>query len=284
MRRQVNELIERYATVEQVRREYVAPDIFDYHGELRAFIESDGASNSGSAGASGDGVGYGLKLHHKSLGRLFEVTCLHIPLSDRTDFQGLLSLVEAEVLQEHIQSPSRPLFLVGESFGALLAAAVAARNPSLPLSLVLINSATSFPRSSLQPLIPLLKSVPPEAYSALPFLFSLAIVNPIRIASGGLPLEASPLTRLEKLRDNLLSLLPSLPGQSARPAAIPPCKHAASACKPLPLSADLSPIDNSPLEASPLDRLEKLRDNLLSLLLSLPVSLPLMLLLPLPSP
>ncbi|CAI5466267.1 unnamed protein product [Closterium sp. Yama58-4] len=122
-----------------------------------------------------DGVGYGLKLHHKSLGRLFEVTCLHIPLSDRTDFQGLLSLTEAEVLQEHEQSPNRPLFLAGESFGALLAAAVAARNPSLPISLVLINSATSFPRSSLQPLIPLLKSVPPEAYAALPFLFSLAI-------------------------------------------------------------------------------------------------------------
>ncbi|CAI5962400.1 unnamed protein product [Closterium sp. NIES-65] len=80
------------------------------------------------------------KLHHKSLGRLFEVTCLHIPLSDRTDFQGLLSLVEAEVLQEHEQSPNRPLFLVGESFGALLAAAVAARNPFLPISLVLINS------------------------------------------------------------------------------------------------------------------------------------------------
>ncbi|CAI7807247.1 unnamed protein product [Closterium sp. NIES-53] len=158
-----------------------------------------------------DGVGYGLKLHHKSLGRLFEVTCLHIPLSDRTDFQGLLSLVEAEVLQEHEQSPNRPLFLVGESFGALLAAAVAARNPSLPLTLVLINSATSFPRSSLQPLIPLLKSVPAEAYSALPFLFSLAIVNPIRISSGGLPLDASPLDRLEKLKDNLLGLLPSLP-------------------------------------------------------------------------
>ncbi|CAI5523172.1 unnamed protein product, partial [Closterium sp. Naga37s-1] len=129
----------------------------------------------------------------------------------RHPFPGLLSLVEAEVLQEHEQSPSRPLFLVGESFGALLAAAVAARNPSLPITLVLINSATSFPRSSLQPLIPLLKSVPSEAYSALPFLFSLAIVNPIRIASGGLPLDASLLDRVEKLRDNLLGLIPSLP-------------------------------------------------------------------------
>ncbi|CAI5526764.1 unnamed protein product, partial [Closterium sp. Naga37s-1] len=209
-----------------------------------------------------------------------QVACMHLlpipPFSPRPSFailsSGLLSLVESEVLQEHEQSPNRPLFLVGESFGALLAAAVAARNPSLPLTLVLINSgqkrklgsrqasggsrhygskssgsagrsfswgsrsvlsslqqwrretppclsltpvlinsATSFPRSSLQPLIPLLKSVPAEAYSALPFLFSLAIVNPIRISSGGLPLDASPLDRLEKLKDNLLGLLPSLP-------------------------------------------------------------------------
>ncbi|CAI5949771.1 unnamed protein product [Closterium sp. NIES-64] len=160
---------------------------------------------------------------------------------------------------------------------------------------------TSFPRSSLQPLIPLLKNVPPEAYTALPFLFSLAIVNPIRIASGGLPLDASPLDRLEKLRDNLLGLLPSLPKLRdnllgllpSLPVSMPPLPklrdnllgllpslpvslHSAGAflLDTFPLDTfplEPSPLDASPLDASPLDRLEKLRDNLLSLLPSLPL-------------
>lgn len=35
-----------------------------------------------------DGVGSALALHHKALGKVFEVRCLHIPVRDRTPFEG----------------------------------------------------------------------------------------------------------------------------------------------------------------------------------------------------
>ncbi|KAK0586462.1 hypothetical protein LWI29_007352 [Acer saccharum] len=39
-----------------------------------------------------DGLGLGLILHHKPLGKAFEVMCLHIPVHDRTSFEGLVKL------------------------------------------------------------------------------------------------------------------------------------------------------------------------------------------------
>ncbi|KAK1564812.1 hypothetical protein Q3G72_012161 [Acer saccharum] len=56
-----------------------------------------------------DGLGLGLILHHKPLGKAFEVMCLHIPVHDRTSFEG-------------------------DSFGGCLAVAVAARNLSIDIS------------------------------------------------------------------------------------------------------------------------------------------------------
>uniref|UniRef100_A0A0D9V0W7 Phospholipid/glycerol acyltransferase domain-containing protein n=1 Tax=Leersia perrieri TaxID=77586 RepID=A0A0D9V0W7_9ORYZ len=55
-----------------------------------------------------DGVGMGLILHHKSLGRVFEVRCLHIPVNDRTSFEGLLQIVESSIRYEHAMSPNQP--------------------------------------------------------------------------------------------------------------------------------------------------------------------------------
>ena len=52
---------------------------------------------------------------------------------------GLVKLVERTVRSENYHSPKRPIYLVGESLGACLALAVAARNPDINLSLVLSN-------------------------------------------------------------------------------------------------------------------------------------------------
>jgi len=105
--------------------------------------------------------------------------CLHIPVKDRTSFlgpllscpvtslihncvtdikfcmpgwislciyvegsfhgSGLVKLVERTVRLENHRSPSKPIYLVGESLGACLALAVAARNPDIDLVLVLVN-------------------------------------------------------------------------------------------------------------------------------------------------
>jgi len=53
--------------------------------------------------------------------------------------EGLIKFVENSVKQEHAISPSKPIYLVGDSFGGCLALAVAARNPSIDLVLVLVN-------------------------------------------------------------------------------------------------------------------------------------------------
>ncbi|XP_048537713.1 phytyl ester synthase 1, chloroplastic-like isoform X1 [Triticum urartu] len=106
-----------------------------------------------------DGVGMELILHHKSLGKVFEVCCFHIPVNDRTPFEGLLQIVEEYVKHENALSPSRPIYIIGDSFGGCLAISVAARNPEIDLVLTLVNPATSSAKASLQAVLPLLEAV-----------------------------------------------------------------------------------------------------------------------------
>ncbi|KAE9449017.1 hypothetical protein C3L33_19088, partial [Rhododendron williamsianum] len=128
-----------------------------------------------------DGVGLGLTLHHQRLGEIFDVWCLHIPVLDRTPFtgeglestNGLVDLVERTVRSENYLSPNRPIYLVGESIGACLALSVAARNPDIDLMLILANPATSFSRSPLQPLIPLMQIMPDQFHLTVPYIVSL---------------------------------------------------------------------------------------------------------------
>lgn len=53
--------------------------------------------------------------------------------------KGLVKIVEDVLRQEHATRPNKPIYLVGDSFGGCMALAVAARNPSLDLVLVLVN-------------------------------------------------------------------------------------------------------------------------------------------------
>ncbi|KAE9588863.1 hypothetical protein Lal_00012636 [Lupinus albus] len=122
-----------------------------------------------------DGVGLGLNLHHQKLGSIFDVWCFHIPVVDRTPFTELVKIVEKTVRSEHQRLPNRPIYLVGESLGGCLALAVAAHIPDIDIVLILANPATSFGRSQLQLLTPLLEAMsgplslfPPEILSSLP--------------------------------------------------------------------------------------------------------------------
>ncbi|KAK4486092.1 hypothetical protein RD792_008760 [Penstemon davidsonii] len=99
-----------------------------------------------------DGSGLGLQLHHKKLGEIFDIWCLHIPFSDRTPLTDLVKLVEAAIMSEHERTPERPIYLVGESLGACLALVVAAQNPQIDLILILANPGrgqTSSPAAKL---------------------------------------------------------------------------------------------------------------------------------------
>ncbi|XP_075659882.1 phytyl ester synthase 1, chloroplastic-like [Castanea sativa] len=145
-----------------------------------------------------DGTGLGLVLHHTALGKAFEVWCLHIPVHDRTPFEGLVKLVEETVRFEHASSPHKPIYLVGDNFGGCLALAVASRNPAIDLVLILSNPATSFGRSQLQPLFLLLEAMPDGLHSAVPYLSSI-VGDLVKMAAANIESMLPPEQRFERL-------------------------------------------------------------------------------------
>ncbi|KAM4119392.1 hypothetical protein ACJW30_03G055100 [Castanea mollissima] len=145
-----------------------------------------------------DGTGLGLSLHHTALGKAFEVWCLHIPVHDRTPFEGLVKLVEETVRFEHASSPHKPIYLVGDNFGGCLALAVASRNPAIDLVLILSNPATSFGRSQLQPLFLLLEAMPDGLHSAVPYLSSI-VGDLVKMAAANIESMLPPEQRFERL-------------------------------------------------------------------------------------
>ncbi|KAK4389328.1 Acyltransferase-like protein, chloroplastic [Sesamum angolense] len=161
-----------------------------------------------------DGLGLGLILHHKSLGKVFDVWCMHIPVQDRMPFEELVEWVEETVRAEHSSSRNKPIYLVGDSFGGCLALAVAARNPKIDLVVILANPATSFGRSQLQPFFPLLEAMPDELHTTVPYLLSFVMGDPMKMATVDINRMLPPSRYFEQLAANLTSLLPRLSGLS----------------------------------------------------------------------
>ncbi|CAN4111230.1 unnamed protein product [Withania somnifera] len=159
-----------------------------------------------------DGTGMGLVLHEKALGKVFQVWCLHIPVYDRTPFDELVRFVERTVRMKHASSPNKPIYLVGDSFGGCLALAVASHNPKIDLVLILANPATSFGRTQLQPLLPLLKSLPDELHVTVPYLLSFIMGDPLKMAMVNIDSMLPPGQIIQRLSDNLTDLLAHLSG------------------------------------------------------------------------
>lgn len=132
-----------------------------------------------------DGSGISATQQYKELADSFELWRMTINTDDRSSFQQLISSVTDFIgtLDEN-----RPITLIGESFGGLLAPAVALNlQNSLPGRLegmVLVNPATSFDEtqwSTLGPLLASLRHVPsipnlPNAYSVLGGLTLMTLV------------------------------------------------------------------------------------------------------------
>nr|CAD1839029.1 unnamed protein product [Ananas comosus var. bracteatus] len=149
---------------------------------LRAAAPADAGGGGGSWGGI-DGVGVGLIRHHERLGKIFDIWCLHIPVMDRTPFEGLIEYVERTVKSEKLKSPEKPIYLVGESIGACLALAVAARNPDIDLILILANPGNSMRMTSAYvggdlSLEEAVRTFSESLNVALPFLSFLAEVLP----------------------------------------------------------------------------------------------------------
>ncbi|XP_010425412.1 PREDICTED: acyltransferase-like protein At3g26840, chloroplastic isoform X2 [Camelina sativa] len=126
-----------------------------------------------------DGTGLGLIRHHKKLGEFFDIWCLHIPVSDRTPAKDLVKLIEKTVKSEYHRFPNRPIYLVGESIGACLALDVAARNPNIDLSLILVNPATHVNNFISQPLSGMLNVLPDGIPTLLEDIFSVKQGDPL---------------------------------------------------------------------------------------------------------
>lgn len=124
-----------------------------------------------------DGLGISATQQYEELADSFEVWRMTISTDDKSSFQQLISSVT-----DFIGSldDERPITLIGESFGGLLAPAVALHlQNSVPGRLegmVLVNPATSFDETSWSAVGPLLASLQhvPNLYS---FLGGLALVT-----------------------------------------------------------------------------------------------------------
>ncbi|GFP86709.1 acyltransferase-like protein at1g54570 chloroplastic [Phtheirospermum japonicum] len=163
-----------------------------------------------------DGLGLGLILHHKALGKVFEIRCMHIPVYDRTPYEKLVNFVENAVRAQHALFPNKPIYLLGDSFGGCLALSVAASNPTVDLVLILVNPATSFHKSKLQPLLPFLKAFPENLNTVLPYIIGATLGDPIKMANvinAKTPLT-SPVKQIEKLIHELSSLIIGVPNFS----------------------------------------------------------------------
>ncbi|OVA09634.1 Diacylglycerol acyltransferase [Macleaya cordata] len=158
-----------------------------------------------------DGVGLELISQHQRLGKVFDIWCLHIPVQDRTPFRDLVRLVDRTVKEENGRSPNRPIYLVGESIGGCLALAVAARNPTIDLMLILANPATSFRKSQLRNLVPFVEAIPEQLHIGFPYILAAIIGDPLRMALASGQRELPLPQTIRELSENLSALLSSIP-------------------------------------------------------------------------
>jgi pimeloyl-ACP methyl ester carboxylesterase len=134
-----------------------------------------------------DGTGLAAQRQFESILSRFDLITLVTPPEDRTDFSALVDIVVNFLKVEVPLHPAtRPIYILGESFGGVLAFAVAAEAPHLIDRLVLVNPATSF-EDSLWPLLgPILPNVPSQAYQALPIALAPVLGNPINLLAAAL--------------------------------------------------------------------------------------------------
>ncbi|KAK0590520.1 hypothetical protein LWI29_028350 [Acer saccharum] len=114
---------ERVDDVEESDSNYKRKSLKDFFDEAKELIRSDGGQPR-----------WFCPIEHGS----------HTPDSPLLLYlPGLVKLIEKKVKSENSRFPKRPIYLVGDSLGACLALAVAARNPHIDLALILANPGPS---------------------------------------------------------------------------------------------------------------------------------------------
>jgi len=130
-----------------------------------------------------DGTGLLLRSQIPYLSKAFDIRCLSIPGEDMSSWDRLAEETSSAIAREK-ETPHRPVYLCGESFGGCLALLVALKAPQLWNRLILVNPASCFRQ---QPLINwgsyftrlLPKNIYPlSSLGLLPFLASLERMLP----------------------------------------------------------------------------------------------------------
>lgn len=167
-----------------------------------------------------DGTGYTAASQFPILSERFDLKTFLIPVDDRTPLDGLVGILR-EYLEDEVahSKPDRPVYVMGESFGGMLALLLAESCGHLCLNrVVLVNPATSFGNSIWASMGDVLPRLPPPAYEVLPFAISPLLGNPLNLArrrvdeTEPLPSQAAQLVTslfdLMPVLDNLKEILP----------------------------------------------------------------------------
>eukprot|EP01025_Chloroclados_australasicus_P007168 TRINITY_DN12288_c0_g1_i1.p1 TRINITY_DN12288_c0_g1~~TRINITY_DN12288_c0_g1_i1.p1 ORF type:complete len:714 (+),score=35.25 TRINITY_DN12288_c0_g1_i1:137-2278(+) len=159
-----------------------------------------------------DGTGYAGYRQFSRLQHFFELVILQIPSSDRTSFTDLIAIVkEYLVLAAQQSTTDRPIYLFGDSFGGVLAMAVAVECKDIVDRLILVNPASSFPRTPWKQLAPILGAmVTPQTYPFLPYVSIPFFGNMYGLVSHRIQDSSDPLQKLLQLREGMLEQLPEL--------------------------------------------------------------------------
>ncbi|GAX82792.1 hypothetical protein CEUSTIGMA_g10218.t1 [Chlamydomonas eustigma] len=112
-----------------------------------------------------------------SLSKSCELFSLHIEREYSGSFQELVEYIKA-FLESQLQEspPERPIYLLGEGFGAVVAIAVALDCRHLVHRLLLVNPSTSYLKSPISRVAPLISEIPREFYAAAPFALAPALI------------------------------------------------------------------------------------------------------------
>jgi pimeloyl-ACP methyl ester carboxylesterase len=138
-----------------------------------------------------DGTGFAASAQFERLREDFELSCLNVPVGDRSGFDELVQIV-----CEYLETTKRTftdtsVTLLGESMGGLIALGVAQKRPDLVDALVLVNPASSFDRSPWPAVGPALPLLPETLYEGLPYALAPILFDPPRLLEGAVRAAAA---------------------------------------------------------------------------------------------
>ena len=131
-----------------------------------------------------DGTGFAASAQFERLSEDFELSCLNVPVGDRSGFDELVRIVCEYLETTKHTFKDTSVTLLGESMGGLIALGVAQKRPDLVDALALVNPASSFDRSPWPAVGPALPLLPETLYEGLPYALAPILFDPPRLLEG----------------------------------------------------------------------------------------------------